>query len=462
MSEFITKIRTSEGDKQIDYNALANKPQFKMPSVGADGTILTDATTGYDAITTEGVHIGTLTINNEEKNLYAPQAFTLETDSSKNNIYKPVLSENDGWKYVVSSNNEEVMWLGNDNVNAGALRLSSSLAGHGDLYQTNTNSDIKHYLPSTGGTLLNDKSVLAIENGGTNATTVKGALTNLGLTGITTTGSANSYIATVPGITELVVGTNFIMIPHANSSSDPTLNVNGLGAKEVKRYVSSRTGAFTRGCSGIWLSAGQPVRVMYNGACWIVENLTFTTLQDINDSDHTTKLSIAKGGTNASTKEEACKNLGVVDLIYPVGSIYISVNETSPATLFGVGTWEQIKDTFLLSAGDTYAAGSTGGAATHTLTVDEMPAHSHYAGNNAEGSTETLAQRFNTAAGLGSSTISRKEFAESSSGGLWVLAQTNDKYDNLAQTLTTAETGGGLAHNNMPPYLSVYMWKRVS
>ena len=53
-----------------------------------------------------------------------------------------------------------------------------------------------------------------------------------------------------------------------------------------------------------------------------------------------------------------------IDDIYPVGSIYMSVNNTSPSTLFG-GTWEQIKDTFLLSAGNTYTAGNTGGSATH-------------------------------------------------------------------------------------------------
>ena len=59
----------------------------------------------------------------------------------------------------------------------------------------------------------------------------------------------------------------------------------------------------------------------------------------------------------------------ILDKIHPVGSIYISENSTSPATLFG-GTWERVKDRFLLAAGDTYSAGSTGGSATHTLTVD--------------------------------------------------------------------------------------------
>lgn len=61
---------------------------------------------------------------------------------------------------------------------------------------------------------------------------------------------------------------------------------------------------------------------------------------------------------------------------YPVGSIYMSVNSTSPASLFG-GTWQQIKDRFLMCAGSTYKAGGTGGEASHTLTVKEMPSHSH-------------------------------------------------------------------------------------
>ena len=66
----------------------------------------------------------------------------------------------------------------------------------------------------------------------------------------------------------------------------------------------------------------------------------------------------------------------LINLIYPIGSIYLSVNSTSPQQLFG-GEWEQIKDKFLLSAGDTYSSGSEGGEATHTLTNDEMPAHRH-------------------------------------------------------------------------------------
>ena len=65
-----------------------------------------------------------------------------------------------------------------------------------------------------------------------------------------------------------------------------------------------------------------------------------------------------------------------IDQVYPVGSIYMSTTNTNPSIIFG-GTWEQIKDRFLLSAGDTYEAGSMGGEANHTLTINEMPSHSH-------------------------------------------------------------------------------------
>lgn len=65
----------------------------------------------------------------------------------------------------------------------------------------------------------------------------------------------------------------------------------------------------------------------------------------------------------------------IIQTIYPVGSIYISINNTNPTILFG-GTWEQIEDVFLLGCGKR-SAGEIGGEEVHQLTVDEMPAHSH-------------------------------------------------------------------------------------
>ena len=140
-------------------------------------------------------------------------------------------------------------------------------------------------------------------------------------------------------------------------------------------------------------------------------------------------------GVNCFPKNEKSLEINgktVFDMVYPVGSVYVSVNSTSPATLFG-GKWVQIKDKFLLSAGDTYKAGATGGEATHVLTVDEMPRHNHSIDNlNASGSTTPY---------------------------MTVQAQEKKGYGGNVQTFFT---GGGQAHNNMPPYIVVYIWQRTA
>lgn len=124
----------------------------------------------------------------------------------------------------------------------------------------------------------------------------------------------------------------------------------------------------------------------------------------------------------------------MLDKAYPVGSIYMSVNSTNPQNLFG-GTWVQIKDRFLLAAGTTYKAGATGGEATHTLTVDEIPNHQHVLWYPNEGGEQSAA--------IG--------YPEAGSKNTW-----------YAEASKTGGAGGGAAHNNMPPYLSVYVWKRTA
>lgn len=129
--------------------------------------------------------------------------------------------------------------------------------------------------------------------------------------------------------------------------------------------------------------------------------------------------------------------LKICDYIYPVGAIYMSVNNISPAILFG-GTWERIKDRFLLAAGDDYNAGSTGGEAEHTLSIDEMPLHDH-----------SLIARYPLNFKDG---IVQANTTSNWKGGLqW----------NTGVAAKTNTTGSNQPHNNMPPYLTVYMWKRV-
>lgn len=154
----------------------------------------------------------------------------------------------------------------------------------------------------------------------------------------------------------------------------------------------------------------------------------------------TNELPIVESINESSTNETAPGTKAVYDYfkqfintIYPVGSIYMSVNETSPETLFG-GTWERIKDRFLLGAGDTYAAGSTGGEESHKLELYEIPNHRHCILNyNSNG------------ASLDTSPV--------------LLGESRTGWEGAA---FTSFEGGGLPHNNMPPYLTVNIWKRVS
>ena len=129
------------------------------------------------------------------------------------------------------------------------------------------------------------------------------------------------------------------------------------------------------------------------------------------------------------------KSIGLFS--WPVGSIYTSTKPTDPHELFG-GTWEPIQDTFLWCAGPKHAAGETGGAETHTLTVDEMPAHSHQ--------YERLPQSI---ANTDYSKDEQVNYAES-------VRKPSNK-----EIVQTGSTGGNRPHNNMPPYKSVYAWQRV-
>lgn len=137
----------------------------------------------------------------------------------------------------------------------------------------------------------------------------------------------------------------------------------------------------------------------------------------------------------------------IADIIYPVGSIYLSVNNVDPSTLFG-GTWVQIKDKFLLSAGDTYTGGATGGEATVTLTEPQLP--------NVSGSWVIHGQENGT------------EFWQAH--GKATGSTISGSYKAITEARTGANSlgspgfsfGNNQAHNNMPPYLVVYMWKRTA
>jgi len=124
---------------------------------------------------------------------------------------------------------------------------------------------------------------------------------------------------------------------------------------------------------------------------------------------------------------------------FPIG--YGGFFQADPNSIYADTTWEQKKDVFILASGSTYGAGSTGGEAQHTLTTAEMPAHDH------------------PQHGLDSYMVTSINISSSQASGRSI--------DNYSQYTTgnvvhTASEGGGLPHNNMPPYYSMPFWVRTA
>ena len=212
------------------------------------------------------------------------------------------------------------------------------------------------------------------------------------------------------------------------------------------------------------------------------------------------KMPTPDAGTNDTTvATTAWVRREMLNIVYPVGSIYMSVNNVSPSIFLG-GTWVQITGKFLIGADTTYTAGTTGGSATHNITKDELPAHNHTVTAKGAGrhshtkgnmriqgsitSTDekehlTLADEFTA---TGAMSISNKNADERGymldsaltigghrdtitvdtnlhSGSGWTGSTSEEP--NHEHVLTCANTGSGSAMSIMPPYVSVYMWKRT-
>ena len=134
----------------------------------------------------------------------------------------------------------------------------------------------------------------------------------------------------------------------------------------------------------------------------------------------------------ADTIADLAANFALIDALYPVGTIYQSTRSASPATFIG-GTWTALTGRVLVGAGTDFAAGTTGGERSHTLTVAELPAHKH------PSTTPNLLQNRVT-----------------DTGG------TNYGFITDGSWTDSGSEGGGAAHENMPPYRSVYMWERTA
>ncbi len=146
--------------------------------------------------------------------------------------------------------------------------------------------------------------------------------------------------------------------------------------------------------------------------------------------------------------------LAIMDTVYPIGSIYTSVVSTNPNTLFGTGTWQAFGQGAVpvgYNAADTdfNAPEKTGGEKTHALMTSEMPSHTHtqdaHKHNQTSGSSLTVSAGPNTG-------LAYDHFSNTLASNM----------DTASTTATNQNTGGNVGHNNLQPYIVVYMWKRVS
>jgi microcystin-dependent protein len=163
--------------------------------------------------------------------------------------------------------------------------------------------------------------------------------------------------------------------------------------------------------------------------------------------------------------------------LYPVGSVYISFNSADPSTLFG-GTWVRLKDTFLLANGDSYAPNTSGGSATKNITVDNLPSHSHtisWDGNHSHtrgsmnitgwfGADDRMTHAYGGAFypeygyDTGSERSETGFIFRFDASRTWGGETSLNGYHSHA----IGNTGSNLPLNIMPPYRTVYMWRRTA
>lgn len=223
-------------------------------------------------------------------------------------------------------------------------------------------------------------------------------------------------------------------IPNVTKNDDGTFSVtvtkNGLSYTETYNFEARVQDAINTVSSKEYIAKSLPV------FDWSSDDFNFNVPVSVlppTESNNPATKQYVDNLVNPLVEQYA----SIIDIVYPVGSIYMSVNAADPSNLFSGTSWEKLEGRFLLGSSSTYINGATGGEATHTLTAVEMPTHRH------------SIYYPNAGGPYGDANISYPE--GSGVNKTW-----------QAEMCKTEIAGDGVAHNNMPPYLVVNMWKRIN
>lgn len=177
------------------------------------------------------------------------------------------------------------------------------------------------------------------------------------------------------------------------------------------------------------------------------------------DADFDGKVKVT-GEVSAGTLKVGGKKL--LDLVYPIGAVYMSMTGTPPSALFG-GTWRAIEGRFLIAADATYPVTSTGGAASHTLTTEQLPSHSHRVSGDTDATSVGHDHGIpNIKSGQSGEYGAYAETWGYGSGSRELNTNFVDITHNHSLDVTSHTTGGGKSFSLLPPYMAVYMWRRTA
>ena len=253
-----------------------------------------------------------------------------------------------------------------------------------------------------------------------------------------------------------------------------------------QEWYTSYTGAhshsislYSEGSSGAHNNM-QPYMAVYMWACISQDGMTRAILQAVALAPTSAPLTALHLFLSHSSYEQNQSEVKSDELAFvpfnpfPIGAIYMSMVATSPTVLFG-GQWQALNEgRVLIGAGSKYAAGAKGGEETHTLSSAELPSHSHGSslysstdGNHDHGAAwgEKSSERFVAPFGIYSSSNNHFGFNGNRGG-----ADKDNSYFNTSTAgshyhdsdTNTSTVGSNASHNNMQPYLAVYMWQRVA